>query len=188
MKTQLTDIFRQNPIIAALCQEEDLEDLCLSNVKLAFILCGDLKTLPAIVSSVRKANILPFVHIDFIDGLSAKESAVDFIKYYTCASGIVTTKPGQVKRAHALDLMAIQRFFVFDAISQKNIRNQMQSCSADAAEVLPGVISSVIQYLSKDSRLPLITGGFINTQKEIEQALKSGALAITTSIPNLWFI
>ena len=187
MKSDLKNIIQQNPIIAALCREADLEDLCLSNVKIAFILYGDLQSLPAIAARIRKANILPFIHLDFIDGLSAKEATVDFIKYYTCAAGIVTTKNAQVKRARTLDLYCIQRFFVFDAISQNNIRTQLTACNADAVEILPGVIPSVISDLSAGCRLPFITGGFINTQKEVAAALNHGADAITTSIPNLWF-
>ena len=30
MKTTLQDIIKKNPIMAALCREEDLDDLCLS--------------------------------------------------------------------------------------------------------------------------------------------------------------
>ena len=187
MKSDLKNILAKNPIIASLCRESDLDDLCLSNVKIAFILYGDLQSLPSIASRIKKANILPFIHIDFIDGLSAKEAAVDFIKYYTCAAGIVTTKNAQIKRARTLELYCIQRFFVFDAISQNNIRTQIAACSADAIEILPGVIPSVIRDLSSDCRLPFITGGFINSQKEVETALHCGASNITTSIPNLWF-
>ena len=87
-----------------------------------------------------------------------------------------------------MDLLAIQRFFVFDAISQANIRHQIKSCTADGVEILPGVILSVISDLSKESRIPFITGGFINTKNEIEAAMESGAAGITTSVPNLWFL
>lgn len=188
MKSGLIQLLEKHHIIAALCKESDLDDLCLSNVKLAFILCGDLKSLPEIVSRIKKANILSFVYIDFIDGLSSKDAAVDFVKYYTCADGIVTTKPNQVKRAHSLKLMTVQRYFVFDTIAMYNIKKQMTLTTADAVEILPGVIPLVNKYLSSDGQEPLIVGGFINTQEEIENALSSGALAITTSIPNLWYL
>lgn len=188
MKTELTNILKKHPIIAALCKESDLDDLCLSNVKIAFVLCGDFKSLPTIVSRIKKANILPFVHIDFINGLSSKEAAVDFIKYYTCADGIVTTKSNQVKRAHSLGLLAVQRYFVFDTIAMYNIKKQISLTSADAVEILPGIIPQVNQYLSSDGKDPLIVGGFINTQEDIEHAFHSGALALTTSVPNLWYL
>ena len=99
--------------MAALCREEDLDDLLPFTGKIgiyflwkpenAAIYCG---------ASERKAGIEPFVYMDFIDGLSSKDSAVEFVKYYTSAAGIVTTKSNQVRRAKALDLLAIQRFCV----------------------------------------------------------------------------
>lgn len=188
MKIDLIKTLGKHRIVAALCSERDLNDLCLSNVRIAFILCGDFKTLPDIVACVKKANIVPFVHIDFIDGLSSKEAAVDFVKYYTRADGIVTTKANQVKRAHALNLMAVQRYFVFDTIAMYNIKKQMSLATADAVEILPGIIPQVNNYLSSDGQDPLIVGGFINTQEDMEQAFRSGALAITTSVPGLWFL
>lgn len=188
MKTDLIQILSKHKIIAALCNEKDLEDLCLSNVKVAFILCGDFKTLPDIVSRVKKTNIHPFVHIDFLEGLSSKDAAVDFVKYYTCADGIVTTKSNQVKRAHALGLLAVQRYFVFDTIAMYNIKRQMSVTTADAVEILPGILPKVNQYLSNEGKDPLIVGGFINSQEEINNVLSSGAFALTTSMPSLWFI
>ncbi len=188
MKSDMTKIFSKHRIVAALCSENDLDDLCLSNVRVAFILCGDFKTLPDIVSRIKKANIIPFVHIDLIAGLSAKEAAVDFVKYYTCADGIVTTKSNQVKRAHSLGMMAVQRYFVFDTIAMYNIKKQMSLTSAEAVEILPGIMPLVNKYLSDDGKDPLIVGGFINTQEDIEHAFESGALAITTSIPGLWYL
>ncbi len=188
MKSDLKQILHGHRIVAALCNEDELDDLCLSNVKVAFILCGDFKTLPEIVSRIKKAHIISFVYIDFIDGLSTKEAAVDFVKYYTCADGIVTTKSNQVKRAHVLGLLAVQRYFVFDTIAMYNIKKQMALTNADAVEVLPGVINHVNGYLSSNGKDPLIVGGFINSQNDIENAFKSGALAITTSIPGLWYL
>ena len=66
MKSDLKNILAKNPIIASLCRESDLGDLRLSNVRIAFILYGDLQSLPSIASRIKKANILPFIHIDFI--------------------------------------------------------------------------------------------------------------------------
>ncbi len=48
----------------------------------------------------------------FIDGLSLKDSAVDFVKYYTSAVGIVITKSNQVRRAKSL-VFIIKRAILF---------------------------------------------------------------------------
>jgi Glycerol-3-phosphate responsive antiterminator (mRNA-binding) len=182
------EVLKRKPIVAALCKESDLDDLCLSNVKMAVVLCGNIRTIPDIVKRIRDAKIYPFIHIDFIDGLSTSGAAVDFVKCYTCADGIVTTKVNQIKRANELKLASIHRFFVWDRISQDNIEHQMAQTHADVVEVLPGVIPSVIEGLSQKKKIPLIAGGFVNTQKDVELALQNGADAVTTSIVNLWFI
>lgn len=187
-KIDCLHLLKSKPTIAALCNESFLDDLCLSNVKVAFILCGSFKNLPQLVSKTREAGIVPFVHIDLIDGLSSQDGAVDFIKEYTCASGIITTKSNQVRRAHALDLLAIHRYFIFDAFSLASIKKQIATCPADAVEVLPGVILDVIKALSDVASIPLIAGGFVNTVQDINNALSAGASGISTSDINLWYI
>ena len=57
------------------------------------------------------------VHIDLINGLSSKEITVDFIKKYTNADGIISTKPTLIKRARELSLYTILRLFVIDSIA-----------------------------------------------------------------------
>ena len=182
------NLLKSKPNIAALCSESFLDDLCLSSVKVAFILCGNFKNLPDIVSKTQDAGIVPFVHIDLIDGLSTQDGAVDFIKEYTCARGIITTRSNQIRRAHALDLLAIHRYFVFDAFSLASIKKQIATCPADAVEVLPGVILSVIKSLSSVASIPLIVGGFVNTVQDISNALSAGASGISTSDHNLWYL
>lgn len=188
MNSEFSRVLKVKPNIAALCDEAFLDELCDSPVKIAFVLYGDFKSLPRIVSRVRDAGILPFVHIDFIDGLSSQDGAVDFIREYTCAKGIVTTKPNQIRRAHEIGLLAIRRFFVFDAFSLASIKKQLAACPADSVEVLPGVILSVIETLASVSPIPLIAGGFVNTSHDIDNALSCGASGISTSIPKLWHI
>lgn len=176
------------PVIASLCDAKKTEDLLLSNVKAAVIMSGSLRELPETARKIKASGIHPFVYIDFIDGLSSKDGAVDFVRYFTVAEGIVTTKSNQVRRAHALGLSAIQRYFVFDVISQANIKKQLDSSAADAVEILPGVIPSVTKYMADGLGKPLIVGGFVNTQQDIQSAQRCGATAISTSLPNLWFL
>ncbi len=179
---------KKHPIIASLCDTELANDLCLSNVKMAVIMCGDLKTLPEIIKTVSDAGIYTLVYLDFIEGLSGRDGAVDFVKYYTCADGIVTTKSNQVRRAHSLNLFAEQRYFVFDLISEKMIKKSIDSSYADFVEILPGTIEQVVRYMSKGLNKPLIVGGFINTESDIKNALSWGAAGITTSIPDIWYL
>lgn len=51
-----------------------------------------------IVDEVKAHDKIAMVHIDLIAGLNNKEIAVDFIKKYTKADGIISTKQQLVKQ------------------------------------------------------------------------------------------
>ena len=56
---------------------------------------------------------MALVHLDLINGLSAR-MCVDFIKKYTKADGIISTKPALIKHAGEIGLTSVLRLFVID--------------------------------------------------------------------------
>ena len=83
----------------AIKDDEGLNKCAESESRVVFILYGDIITIPDIVAKIKTLDKLAFVHIDLISGLSSKEISVDFLKKYTQADGIITTKPNLIKRA-----------------------------------------------------------------------------------------
>lgn len=94
------------------------------------------------------AGKVPFVHADLIDGLSAREVAVDFIAAQPAAAGIISTKPALIRRARELGLCAVQRFFVLDSIALENLKRQLENTRPDSIEILPGVMPKVIRRIT----------------------------------------
>lgn len=184
---RLSSIMKEFPVIASLCNEREVEDLLISNVRLAYIMCGEMKDLPDLIDKIKSASISPLIYLDLINGLSAKEGAVDFIKYYTDAPGIVTTKSNQIIRAHELGLYGVQRYFVYDAFSLSIVKRQIKVSKADMIEILPGVVLDAIRYFSSDLKTPLVVGGFVNNKKRLEDAIHAGAIGVSSSLPQLWF-
>ncbi|TAI19358.1 glycerol uptake operon antiterminator GlpP, partial [Bacillus velezensis] len=43
-----------------------------------------------------------------------------------------------------------------------------------------------IQEIKEKTGIPIFAGGFIRTEEDVEQALKAGAVAVTTSNTKLW--
>jgi glycerol uptake operon antiterminator len=103
-----------------------------------FTLCGDICNIAKIVDEIKDAGKIAIVHMDLVDGLSGKESTVDFIKEHTKADGIISTKPALIKRAKELGLYTILRIFILDSMAFENIRKQMSIAKPDALEILPG--------------------------------------------------
>ena len=96
----------ENPIIAAVKNMDDLEICCsLEDIRVIFILFGDVCSIREIVEKVKKAGKIAMVHIDLISGLSSKEIVVEFIQRNTEADGIISTKSALIKKGRELDYL-----------------------------------------------------------------------------------
>lgn len=137
MDQKFYDMVESNPVIAAVKDMDGLDKCCqLEDVKVVFILFGDICSIPDIVRKVKEAGQMAVVHVDLINGLSSKEIAVDFIKNNTMADGIITTKPALIKRGKELSLFTVLRYFLIDSMALENIRHQQHSVKPDVIEVL----------------------------------------------------
>lgn len=105
MNREFKDALEDSPVIAAIKDDNGLKECLKSDIQVVFILYGDICNIADIVDTVKQAGKMALVHLDLINGLSAKDVAVDFIKKYTKADGIISTKPALIKPMQArLDL------------------------------------------------------------------------------------
>ena len=93
------DFFEDEPIIAAVKSEEQLNRAIASDCNVIFFLFGNICNIPSLVQRVTDAGKHALVHVDLINGLAAKEIAADFIRSYTGADGIISTKPQLLRHA-----------------------------------------------------------------------------------------
>ena len=115
MQQRFYDAFQENPIVAAIRSDADLADCLTTDVRVVFVLYGDVCSISDIVDRVKTAGKLAVVHIDLITGLSAKEVAVDFLRSNTRADGVISTRPALIQRAKELGLFTLLRVFVIDS-------------------------------------------------------------------------
>ena len=176
----------QSQVIASVKEEADIEKAINSQANIVFLLTGNLINMADYVKRLREAGKQIFIHIDFIDGLSNTKSAIQFIAYTWKPTGIITTKSSLIKHAKEVKLMTIQRIFLIDhAAISKGIEMSL-SCRPDAIEVLPGLMPTIIDRLTRSVNIPIIAGGLIHTKEDILQGLEAGALAISSGNPSLW--
>lgn len=187
MNQRFYDTVESNPVIAAIKDMEGLEECCkLEDIKVVFILFGDICTIGNIVKRLKEAGKIAMVHVDLISGLSAKEIAVDFIKQNTQADGIISTKPALIKRGKELSMFTILRYFLIDSMALENIRYQQQSVRPDFIEVLPGVMPKIIKKICQSTRIPVIAGGLVTDKEGVMGALSAGAISVSTTNPDVW--
>lgn len=183
---QLSDLFEQVPIVAAVKSEAELIQSLECDSNVIFILYGDICNIAQIVEQVKNSGKLAIVHVDLIEGLAPREIGVDYIKKQTGADGIISTKAPLCRHAKALGLIAIRRFFLLDSMSLENIAKAQDG--ADAYEVLPGVLPKIIKQLVTDCGKPIIAGGLIRDKEDVVSALGAGALAVSSTNPQVWFL
>lgn len=188
MKQELYDLVADCPIIAAVKDRRGLEKCLESDSSIVFILYGDIRTIKGIVETVKIAGKLAIVHADLIGGLSAKEVAVDFLKYETGADGIISTKMQLIHRAKELELYTVFRFFVIDSMALENIKKQCGVCRPDFVEILPGLMPKIIARVSKSIPVPVIAGGLISEKCDVTAALEAGAVSISSTEEEVWFM
>ena len=188
MKNAFAEAIEASPIIGAVKSTQGLHRCLTSEVGIIFILYGDICSIGGIVDEVKAAGRLAVVHMDLINGLAAKEIAVDFIREYTRADGIITTKAPLIRRGRELGLATVQRFFAIDSLAYENIPKQIAAGKPDVIEVLPGLMPKVMKRLTQTCSVPIIAGGLITDREDVIAMLEAGAAAISTTHEETWFL
>ena len=187
MDQKIYDMLESNPVIAAVKDTDGLEECVgLEDIKVVFILFGDICTIGDIVKRVKDAGKTAMVHIDLTGGLNAKEITVDFIHSHTQADGIISTKPSLIRRAKELSMYTVLRYFLIDSMALENIRQQQYGVRPDFIEVLPGVMPRIITKICQSSKVPIIAGGLISDKESAMAALSAGAVAVSATNADVW--
>ena len=188
MRKSFRELLEDCPVIAAVKDMEGLKKCCESECRIVFILFGDVCSIGEIVRTVKESGRVALVHMDLVNGLSSREISVDFIYRETKADGIISTKQPQIRRAKELSMYTVHRFFVIDSMAYDNVERHVKTVRPDCVELLPGVMPKVIRRMCEYVPVPVIAGGLISDKEDIMTALDAGAVSISTTRKELWFI
>ena len=187
MNQNFYEAVEDNPIIAAVKSMEDVEECCKhDDIRVIFILFGDVCSIGSIVKTIRAAGKIAMVHMDLISGLITNEISVEFIKEQTEADGIISTKPSLIKKAKEMSMYTVLRVFLLDSMAFENIRQQQHMIKPDFIEVLPGVMPKIIAQISHSVKVPIIAGGLITDKEDVMGALSAGAMAVSSTNHKVW--
>ncbi|WFA08382.1 glycerol-3-phosphate responsive antiterminator [Tissierella sp. Yu-01] len=177
-----------NPIIAAINDLEKIEDVIKSPCKIVFLLMGDILNIGETIKLLRKNDKLVFVHIDLIGGFSKDITALKYINNTFKPDGIITTKSNLIKAAKELRIFTIQRLFLLDSLSLVSGINSVKCIRPDAIEVLPGIMSNIIREIKEETQIPVVAGGLIRYKVDVIESLNAGAVGISTSREEVWYM
>lgn len=161
-----------------------------SAVKLGFehvvVLQIHLSQVKYVTQFAHQHGVKVFLHADLIQGLRPDESGAQYLCQEVKPNGLISTHAQVVATAMKRGLIGVQRVFLLDSQSLETTYRVVQSVKPDYLEVLPGLMTSVIREVYQSTGLPLLAGGFIRTEEDVEQAIAAGASGVTTSEHALW--
>ena len=78
-----------------------------------------------------------------------------------------------------------------DSIALRNVEmtdHQYAGARPDFIEILPGVMPKIIKKICKKSRCPVIAGGLITDKEDVMGALNAGAISVSSTNQDVWFL
>ena len=127
-----------------------------------------------------------FVHLGLVKGLSDDEVGLRFLKENTAFSGIISTKWPQLVRAQALGFLTVFRIFMVDSLAFKSLNRAQNPKFPDFIEILPNSNGKTIRAVKEQIKRPLIVSGLITDKEDVINALKNGAIAISSTNKSVW--
>ena len=172
-------------IIAAARSNEELLTALNSKVDIVFMLAPNISDIHIQAEQAHKAGKKMFIHLDLAEGIGKDEHGIRYIKNQG-VDGIISTRSNIIRLAKKESLFTVQRFFAVDSQSVCTALETAKASKADMIEIMPAMVTKVIEKLKKELEMPIVAGGLIETKKEIEEAISCGAAAVSTAKREFW--
>lgn len=182
------DKISTNPIIASINSLEKLDIALTSPCEIIFLMTGNIFNLKEISSKVALANKSLYIYIDLIDGFSKDTWGLEYIIKNIQLDGIITSKENLVKLSKDMGVFTIFRMFIPDSKALKQGLDFIKTNHPHGIEILPAPMTKVIQKISNEIQIPIIASGLVMDLVDVNNILDAGALAISTSNENLWYL
>ena len=173
-------------IFAALKTDEQLEAAIKSDVTAVFHLQPNIESLDKTVKAVHSAGKKLFIHMDMAEGIGRDKFGVEYVKR-AGVDGIISTRSNIIRFARDTGLFTVQRFFAVDSQAVETTAETVKSTKPDMIEIMPGIATKAIEKLSQRLSVRIIAGGLIEAPQEVENAIRAGAVAVSTGKEELWF-
>lgn len=172
-------------VIAAVRNTEEFELALRSSVDTIFMLSTNIDVIGEQIACAHSFAKKLFVHVDLADGIGKDVYGIRFLKKLG-VDGIISTRTNMIKYARQEGLFTVQRFFIVDSHSIDTTVESLNSSKADMIEIMPGTVSKVVKRIKAMVNMPIVSGGLIETEQEIEDALNNGASAVSTGKSIFW--
>lgn len=173
-------------IIPAVRTMKEFEKFLESPYQYGAVLDMHLSMLRPIQRLSEKYGKKMIFHIDLLHGIQSDEYGTEYICQEFKPYGIISTKMNVILTAKKKGVKAVQRLFLIDSQALEKSLDLIKKTRPDFIELLPGAMPWIISEIRETVDIPIMAGGFIRTQEDIDAAIAAGALSITTTNRSLW--
>jgi glycerol uptake operon antiterminator len=173
-------------LIPAITNVKDLEYFLTLDHPICVVMSIHVSMIKRVVERLKAQNKTVWLHLDLIPGLSSDEHGAQYAIQFFGIDGIVSTKTNAIKAAKKKKVTAIFRIFLIDTASMEKSLTRVDEIKPDYIEFLPALAHRILPEIRHRITVPVIGGGLIQTQSDINDCFASGMVAVTVSKTNLW--
>ena len=178
-------VFDSRRVAASVRTEEDFIAALDSAVDVIFLQYSSILTVAEHIARSHEAGKKVFIHMDFSEGIGKDRAGLEFLKKLG-ADGILTTKTSMIRPARDMGLTTVQRFFIVDSHSVDTAVESIRIAKPEVVEIMPGVVVKKIKEFAEKVNTPILVGGLLELEEEVDAALDAGAAAVSTACRRLW--
>lgn len=186
MKKEVIIMLQDQRIIPAISNHQDLKKFIQMPLTYGILMNFQLAQLPDLVKMMKDNKKKVLIHSELIRGLSSDEFGAIYLIQTLQVDGIISSKPKVIEICKKRKVIGILRFFLKDTISLEQSLEMASHAEPDYLEILPALSTDIIPEIRQRINVPIFMGGLIRSEAQIETCLKAGAVAVTTSNPDLW--
>ena len=148
----------------------------------------NMKDLEKLTQTDYKVCVLLDMHVGHLRSIIEllKKHDIEYIIQTYKPKGIVSTKTKVIQKAKSLNVLTIFRVFIIDSQALNRSIQLIKKVDPDYVEVLPGIAHKIVENVREATGAKIIAGGLIEEEKEVNDAINSGASYVTTSNRKLW--
>lgn len=174
------------PVIASITKPEQIHAALTSQVERVILMTGDILQMGDMMDKLHLAGKQVYVHVEMVGGIGRDHSAIQYLADTFHIDGIVSTKSNAITAARNAGISSIQRIFAIDTAAVETAIKVIASAQPNEVELMPGLMPRIIGELKARIQRPLIVGGLIRHEKEIQIALGSGADYVSIGDQRFW--
>lgn len=178
----------KNPIIASIKNLDNLDVALDSPCMNIFLLTGNIFNLKEISQRVKSKDKGLYICIDSIDGYSKDTWGLEYIIKNIELDGIITKKNNLLKISKDMGVFTIEAMQIYDSECLNEGLASIKSLRPHAIDISPGIIPRIINKIHTETKIPVIASGLIVDKSDVESALDAGAIGISTTNINTWYI